>query len=378
VRADAFEGHPFGILVVDSGKRVVAYNAAARRLLGRRHLLLDDDRKGAACTLIGCDDPAGPIGDTCLFDRALASDEPLAEVRIDLPRWASAPAAWVMAAAMDTRRGHVVVQLRPGLLGDRRRRTDPSWTALPKVRIVALGLTRVESTAGPLDGPWLRQRPGELLKYLVSQRSPVSAEQIAEHLWPEAGVRALRSVRYYVHALRKRLEPLDRPRAHSSFVLQQGGRYCLSSSRVVLDVDQFEQAAAAGMHAAAAEDVGAAMDHLTRALSFYQGDFLADEPYAEWAMAERDRLRSLAADALRVAAALCGRLGDEEAAVAHLERLADLEPFDADVHRELIRLALRRGRRSDAVRRYQSFRRRMLSTFGEEVDFSLLDMRSAG
>ena len=45
---------------------------------------------------------------------------------------------------------------------------------------------------------------------------------------------------------------------------------------------------------------------------------------------------------------------------AYLERLADLEPFDTDVHRQLIALCLERRRHSDALRRYTSLRQRLL------------------
>ncbi|MEA2249625.1 MAG: hypothetical protein QOH46_4154 [Solirubrobacteraceae bacterium] len=376
-KAEVFDAQPCALLVIDRRRRIVVYNAAAEHLLGRRSPLTDA-REGAACELVGCDHRSGQNGGTCVLDSAFASEGAGQKIRIDLPLSGSAPGARLMASAMNGRRDHVLIEVRPADQADRPGLSEASRGSGPRLRIVTLGLTRVETTAGPIDGPWLRQRPGVLLKYLASQRRPVSAEEIAEALWPDAGARALRGVRYYIHALRKRLEPVDRPTARSSFILHEAGRYCLSSSRVCVDVDEFEHHTAAGTRAAANEDVEAALDHLTRGLSLYQGDFLADEPYAEWAIAERDRLRSRAADALRVAATLLARSGDEGAALTHLERLADLEPFDVDVHRELIRLSMRRGRRTDALRRYQSFRRRMLSTFGEEVEFSLQDIRTDG
>jgi DNA-binding SARP family transcriptional activator len=277
---------------------------------------------------------------------------------------------------MASRGDHVVVELRPGHADDRRRRTDLMWMCQPHIRVVTLGITRVEGSG--LGGPWLRQRPGELLKYLVSHRDrPVSTEEIADQLWPESGLRAVRSVRYYVHALRKRLEPTARTPAESSFLLFEEGRYRLSS-RIDVDVDEFEEAIDMGLTAAAANETQAAIEHLSRAATLYGGDFLADEPYAEWAMAERDRLRSLAGSGLRTLAGLRLQAGDLEGALGDLERLAGLEPYDLDIHRQLISLTLTRGRRSAALRRYEALRRRMLSTFGEELDFSLTDLGAAG
>ena len=60
----------------------------------------------------------------------------------------------------------------------------------------------------------------------------------------------------------------------------------------------------------------------------YGGNFLADEPYAEWALAERERLRDLAAQVLRGLPALKRAAGDEDAAAEHLQRLVELEPLD--------------------------------------------------
>ena len=109
-------------------------------------------------------------------------------------------------------------------------------------------------------------------------------------------------------------------------------------------------------------------------MGLYAGDFLADEPYADWARPERDHLRSVAGDALSMLARLRVDGDDLEGAARDLAQLAELEPFDVEVHRRLITLALRRGRRSDALRRYDAFRRRMLTTFGEELGFSLVEL----
>ena len=110
-------------------------------------------------------------------------------------------------------------------------------------------------------------------------------------------------------------------------------------------------------------------------MALYRGDFLADEPYADWAIDQRDALRRLAADALRALVAVARRAGDLDTAAGHLERLGELEPYDIDVHREVISLCLVRGRRSEALRRYAALRVRILRTFGEDIDFTLADLR---
>jgi len=68
---------------------------------------------------------------------------------------------------------------------------------------------------------------------------------------------------------------------------------------------------------------------------------------------------------------------DLEAAAEYLEQMAELEPLDAEAHRDLLAVWLAQGRRAEAARRYAIYRTRMLREFGEEPEFQLQDLRPA-
>jgi DNA-binding SARP family transcriptional activator len=371
--AEVAAAHPFGLVVVDADDVTVAQNPAAARILGEASAALERGGPRAACELLGCLTDEGPLPGRCLHEEARRRGAALREVRIDLPHGGGAAAAWVVVAPL--RDGHVLMHLRPGRADDRRRRSDPEWTPGPELRILALGRTRVESTSGSLEGSWIANRPGQVLKYLVTNRNrSISTDELAERLWVEPTRRNMQSVRYYVHELRTRLEPEREARAASSFVVASGGGYALDLGAVRIDADEFESAVSAGLAAAERGEERSARERLVRGLELYRGDFLADEPYAEWAIDERDRLRQVATEGLRTLAALHRGERDLLGASEALERLCRLDPFDADVHRDLLDLLLARGRRTEAVRRYATLRHRMLSTFGEDLDFTLADL----
>jgi DNA-binding SARP family transcriptional activator len=374
--ATVFERYPHGVLVVDEGGRVLAHNAAARVLLGSTARRLEGDKPGLACELLGCHRPGTPLEGVCLFDQVRTSDGPLPEFRVELPEEGAADAAWVTAAPLTEDGRLSVVELRPARADDRRRRADPHWAPAPRLRIMTLGRTRVESSEGDLSGSWLEHRAGQVLKLLVTERQrTLFADEIADALWPDASLRSLQGVRYYVHALRGHLEPDRPPRAPSAFVLHARGGYTLDLRHVEVDADEFERKVRAGLDAMARGDADGAKAQLRAALELYGGDFLADEPYAEWAVAERDRLRQLAGRALRTLADADDATDDLDDAADSLERLVTMEPYDLDVHRRLLALCLRRGRRTDAVRRYTALRRRMMTVFGEDLDFTLADLQ---
>lgn len=369
--AAALDALPYGVVVLD-GSRVTGANRAAARMLWNVEL----GGPPARCEeMLRCRAPGGPCEDGCLAQRAAAGSDPLPEIRIDTNPGGAVSALWVTAAPLGDGQ-HSILHLRPGDARDRRRRSNPHWLDGPELRISAFGRVWVDSPEGPLGGNWLQQRPGQLLKYLVCERNRVvHAEEIAEALWPAAGRHGVNNVRHFMHTLRARLEPDRGKGVESSFVVTVQGGYALNRRRVRVDADDFERAVSQGLAAATRGDDALAVKALAHALELYRGDLLEDEPYAEWAYPERDRLRSLAARALRELVRMLLAEGSLDAAGAALERLAELEPFDGDVHRELLAVWLALGRRTEASRRYSAFKARLAREFGEEPDFTLAEAR---
>lgn len=376
-----FERFLYGLALVDRGGSVLYLNRKARQLLMPADMWAEGS-SWKCCDLI-CNRLGPIVGGGCMTERVAQADGQLPEVRMDIEQERLQTAAWVTASLLDGDE-QLLFHLRPGRPGDRRSRIPPEWSGhvspsrRSELQIVTLGRFQVEGPNGPVNGDWLEQRPGQLLKYLIGERRRiVASDRIAEALWPEAGPEEARNrLRHYVHALRERLEPDRAHRSPARFVVARRGAYCFDTSEVWIDADEFERETRAGLTAFNQEFLEPAADHFTSAMSLYQGGFLAEDPYAEWALDERERLRELAGRALRAQVSIQMRMENLDAAADHARRLADMEPFDTDVQRMFIDLCLKRGRRSEAFRRYSVLRKRLLTSFGQEPNFDLAELES--
>ena len=98
---------------------------------------------------------------------------------------------------------------------------------------------------------------------------------------------------------------------------------------------------------------------LQQAVDLYRGDLLeglgvTEAPFEEWLVAERERLRELALETLAKLLADQTKSEESGAAIATALRLLALDPLQEAVHRALMRLYVRDGRRDAALRQYQS------------------------
>jgi DNA-binding SARP family transcriptional activator len=372
---EAFQGFPYGLLVLDGAGRVVCVNDQAARLIEQVGL----SQQGlTCCSLLGCGRESTPLAGRCVTELAIGGGAPRAEVRLEIGGRRGQLAVWVAAGTVGGEDERVILQLRPGIAGDRRRHSGLYWTASgPKLRIRCLGRTVVETAEGQLGGAWLDQRTGQLLKFLVAERRrAVAVDEIGESIWPGADYAVGTNVRYHIHALRRKLEPQRGTREPSTLILARSGTYRLSLDELEVDADLFEAHLNGGLGAAKADQRRAA-EELERGLALYHGDFMADLPYAEWAISERHRLHDLACLGLRALADIRMEQRVIDGAARCLERLAILQPYDEDVHRRLMELDLMRGRRSDVVRRYETLRTRMRNTFGHDPNFTPADLARA-
>ena len=362
-----------GIIVTDLSGVVIEANETAREIVGASQG--NWPRNATCCSLFGCNH-SQPLATNCIASLAADSETPLPEVRVDIPPGRATSAVWITAARASRGGSRLVLHLRPAMIGDRRRRTEPHWMGQPQLRIRALGTTRVETGETTIEGDWLLHRPGHLLKYLICQRGrPAHVYELVEALWPSAGASGENTARYFVHVLRELLEPHRVPRSNSGFI-HSAKKMFKGPAETVAFFDEFEGLVSAGLETSAETPAGRSqvISYLDRAMDLYRGDLFAEEPFAEWAFEERDTMRNLACHALD--ALVEHHLASRELAAAtrNLERYASLQPLDSDVHQTLIRTYLEQGHRSEAQRRYAAFRRRLIYEFGEEPEFRLSDI----
>jgi DNA-binding SARP family transcriptional activator len=346
--------HPAdGVVLVDAERRVLWWSTGMEAVLeqaGRRWT-----RGMRCCEAFGCTD-------VCLAQRALddQSDEPQI--------WQLGGVSPMAVRGRTVRPGAeplAILELRFVRAG-----AGDGLDAQRDVRVAALGRLSVTVGEHSRNGDWMQQRPGQVLRYLLASRGGSQrSEAIANALWPERGPSAVANVRYCIFKLREHLA--DRGEAGSSLIVRDAAGYRIDIARVELDVDEFQAKSTGGIAAYRRGEAGIAEGMLGEALALYRGEFLADDPYADWAFAEREYLRSLAGKGLAALAQIALTSGRLVAAGEQLQRLAELEPFDSHVHQMLIEVCLRRGRRTEALRHYHALRARLHRAFGEQPDFEL-------
>ena len=202
-----------------------------------------------------------------------------------------------------------------------------------------------QARLGP--GPPLRLRARKtqaLLAYLALPAGQAhSRDKLAALLWGDRSPHHARSrLRETLFVLRRTLAPADPP------CLDAGNEtVALTADSVDVDAVAFERLVETGGAVA-----------LGHAVDLYRGDLLEGLEFRgalfeDWLMAERERLRELALDALAKLLAYQRSAGLAEPALQTALRLIALDPLQEAVHRTLMRLYAQLGRRGSALRQYQ-------------------------
>ncbi|HYB12525.1 MAG TPA: AAA family ATPase [Myxococcota bacterium] len=213
------------------------------------------------------------------------------------------------------------------------------------LRITLLGgLTVTRSEPGPAVA--LRTRKTRaLLGYLACPAGRAHPrDKLAALLWGDCTDRqAQTNLRQALYGLRKALAPVE-PQALRAVE----DAVSLEPARVEVDALRFEHLVSEGTPAA-----------LAAAVALYQGELLEglaiEAPaFEEWLLGERERLRERAIEAMARLLTHQRTAGAFEAAVQTGIRLLTVEPAQESVHRVVIRLQLRLGRRGAALRQYRT------------------------
>jgi DNA-binding SARP family transcriptional activator len=198
-----------------------------------------------------------------------------------------------------------------------------------------------------LDGGQLLVVPAKaqaLLAYLAARPGQAHPrDKLAALLWGGTGQEQARgSLRHTLFTIRQAVRGLS-----PGVLVAEAQAVALKPAAVDVDVLTFEKLVAEGTAEA-----------FERAAALYQGELLeglsVDEPpFEEWLLAERERLRELALEALARLLAHQSKSQATERAIQTAIRLLALDPLQEPAHRKLMRLYARQGRRSAALKQYQ-------------------------
>jgi LuxR family transcriptional regulator, maltose regulon positive regulatory protein len=228
----------------------------------------------------------------------------------------------------------------------------------PRLQIYCLGDFRVERDRAALgDSAWKSKRAKTLLKMLLARDDhKLLRDQVMDMLWPEADPEKQR-VAYNVmlHRMRKTLEPDAGPEPGKDIFCIQNEHdvLALDSARVWTDVGEFRKRLGLATRLKRAKDTAKALEAYESTLALYQGDFLPDDAYDDWAVDAREQLRAHYHKALDDAGEIAELLEDRNKAAHFYDLRFSSDPCNERSCRWLMTWHLANGRRSEAVRTYE-------------------------
>jgi DNA-binding SARP family transcriptional activator/TolB-like protein len=219
-----------------------------------------------------------------------------------------------------------------------------------KVELRLLGSVSILIDGVPVEErQWTRRKAKALLKLLaLAPQHQLHREQLIEDLWPEQEPElAANNLNKIIHAARRALEPDLKSGSDSRFILTHDQHVMLHApGGLWIDVEEFEQRAAAALKSKAAPEYEAALE-------LYAGELLPEDRYEDWAAARRERLSRLANRLLAESAQLYESAGQFQQSIERFQQLVALNPSNEDAHRHLMRLYAVSGNRHEALAQYQ-------------------------
>lgn len=140
-------------------------------------------------------------------------------------------------------------------------------------------------------------RSASLLKYLILHHNQYTPREVLmDVFWPDAEPEMARNnLNVAIHHLRRSLRKVtDVP----VIVFEDSAYGFPPQLNLWLDVEEFEKCIKAGQRLGARNQLTAAVQEYEAAISLYQGDFLEQNPYEEWTVLDRERLRIAYLDTL--------------------------------------------------------------------------------
>ncbi len=230
-----------------------------------------------------------------------------------------------------------------------------------------------------IDEDFTRRKAKALFAYLYLHRGRlVSKDELMEAIWPDSEEFCPGRIKQLVLILRDTLEPGRACGAGSLYILEKGGYYCFNTKgEFYSDVEEFERHLALAKECQARGDIRLALAEYQKAIDLHVGEFLSEFRYEDWAACEAARLKEIFLEALEDAATLQGALHEFSEAVRLLRTAVAEDKLRESTYLELMRYLWRDGKRTEALRVYESLRHTLEHHLGVEPEAEVTKLYEA-
>jgi ATP/maltotriose-dependent transcriptional regulator MalT/DNA-binding SARP family transcriptional activator len=206
---------------------------------------------------------------------------------------------------------------------------------------------------------WQSRVAREILWMLIAARGrPLTREALIDRLWPDDDLtKASNRLSVALSTIRRILDP-DGTGRHDHIVADRDS-VRLSRANMAIDVEEFLEDARTGRSLLASGHRERGLALLRSAENRYVGEFLEEEPYADWAISLREEARSeYMTIAAMLAEAATGE-GDHDGASRRYLRMLERDPYNEPAHLGLVTSMRFSGRHGTARRLYGNYVIRM-------------------
>ena len=214
---------------------------------------------------------------------------------------------------------------------------------------------------------WPSHKARQLLKILVTQRQwAVSSDALMEWLWPDLSPESARnSLWVAVSRLRRLLEPESSSRGSSTFILSESPGYRFSlAGQCEIDVDAFLAHFREGQEHQHRNEWAAAIAAYRAAEALYRGDYLAEDPYEDWAITTREQLCEAFLETESALAVCHLAQGRYREALVHCHRALARDACRESVWRLAMECYYRAGEQGQALRAFERCRTALARELG--------------
>jgi DNA-binding SARP family transcriptional activator len=217
---------------------------------------------------------------------------------------------------------------------------------------------------------WERPQAETVVKMLLARRIQggrvVAADELMTRLWPDTDEEnGRKKLLPLISNARRTLEPGIEPRDSHFIVRSSGGYFFDLGGSVVCDVLTFREHLRAGRQLADEMRPEAAIAELEKARTLYQGDFLEEDYYVDWAIDLRRDIVGELCDGLIVLSDCYATLRQYEAAIDACELVVRKDPLQELVYRRLMCLHFCNGDKARALKVHRDCITLFEELFGE-------------